>query len=175
MRKFYWIIVTLVMLALTSCRTAQWHLDKAIDKGVVITPKTVTVTDTFTIDGIDSIITVEVKSPCPEIEIPKPRWRVRFDNRRFNDSMKVMRKMYNDSLSFNLKTLREENDMKTDSLNIMRKIIEAQERTERTTVRKENKKRNWWLFWLGFSIGVAAMIALRYFWGRFKKIIFPEN
>lgn len=172
MKKIYLVIF---LFSLVGCRTAQWHLDKAVDKGATFPENTVEITvhDTLRIDGKDSIVVRNVVVPCPDIEVPKTRWEVRFDNKRFGDSLKYMRKMYNDSLDHEVKVLKLNNSLLSDSLKEARKIKKYEEKTERTTVRKENKRS--WLFWLGLVVGVVVTLGLVYVFNRFKKVIFPEN
>lgn len=155
------LVFATMSVLLVSCKSAQWHFNKALDKGLVIEPETVevTVTDTLTINGKDSIIERTVEVPCPEVEAPKTRWEVRFDNRRFRDSMRFMRKFYSDSLTHELKKIKDNNDLLSDSLKEARKIKKFEERTERTTVRQENKRSLWWLWML---IGAALTIGVQY-------------
>jgi hypothetical protein len=170
------IIVSLLLGLLMSCMTAEKHLEKFYDKGGKLEPveRVVTVHDTIPgADGKDSIVERLIEVPCPEPEPPKTRWEVRFDNKRFKDSLKYMRKMRNDSLDHVIDVLEENNALLSDSLKEARKIAKYEEKTDRTTIRKENKRS--WLFWLGLTIGVIVTLGLVYVFSRFKKVIFPEN
>jgi hypothetical protein len=139
---------------MSSCSTTQ-HLNKFYKKGGKIeqVEKTVTIYDTIKgKDGKDSIIFRNVNVECPE-PIIKTRWKVRFNNKRFLDSLKVIRIQYKDSLRYALRTLRIElkNDYKT---------VKSNDKTQRTTTRQENK-RSWWLFWLGLAVGIIIMLLIK--------------
>jgi hypothetical protein len=89
---------------LMSCRDAKYHLDKFYSKGGKITCDTIYVEkiDTLVVkgkDGKDSLIyiTKQVPCNCPQVTI-ETRWKTRFDNKRFADSMEVIADMYADSL-----------------------------------------------------------------------------
>ena len=154
----------LLILILCSCSATQ-HLNKFYKKGGKIeqVPKVVTLTDTVTINGKDSIIYHKVNIECPE-PIIKTRWKVRFNNKRFLDSLKVMRIQYKDSLRYALRTLRIElkNDYKT---------IKSNDKTKRTTTRQENK-RSWWLFWLGLAVGIIIMLLIKILIRYLKTFVF---
>lgn len=144
----------LLILILCSCSATQ-HLNKFYKKGGKIeqVEKTVTIHDTIKgKDGKDSIIFRTVNVECPE-PIIKTRWKVRFNNKRFLDSLKVIRIQYKDSLRYALRTLRIElkNDYKT---------VKSNDKTKRTTTRQENK-RSWWLFWLGLAVGIIIMLIIK--------------
>tara|TARA_R110001592_G_scaffold298074_1_gene568642 strand:- start:11689 stop:12156 length:468 start_codon:yes stop_codon:yes gene_type:complete len=154
--------------------TAQKHLEKFYDKGGKLEPTEVEVVVNDTIpgaDGKDSIIERLIEVPCPEPIAPKTKWEVRFDNKRFKDSLKYIRKVYNDSLDHELKALRSSNAFLSDSLTEARKVSRYKNKTDRTTVRKENKSS--WLFWLGLVVGIIITLALVCVVMRFKKFILP--
>ena len=154
--------------------TAQKHLEKFYNKGGKLEPTEVEVVVYDTIpgaDGKDSIIERLIEVPCPEPIAPKTKWEVRFDNKRFKDSLKYIRKVYNDSLDHELKVLRSSNALLSDSLTEARKVSRYKNKTDRTTVRKENKSS--WLFWLGLVVGIIITLALVYVVMRFKKFILP--
>ena len=155
----------LLILILCSCSATQ-HLNKFYKKGGKIeqVEKTVTIHDTIKgKDGKDSIIFRNVNVECPE-PIIKTRWKVRFNNKRFLDSLKVMRIQYKDSLRFALRTLRIElkNDYKT---------VKSNDKTKRTTTRQENK-RSWWLFWLGLAVGIIIMLIIKILIRYLKTFVF---
>ena len=101
-RNPLWLIILiygLVLLWACSC-TPEYHLNKFVKKGGKIEPVTKTVTITDTIkgkDGRDSIIFREVPCVCPD-PVVETRWKVRFDLKRFNDSLDNVRSLYRDSL-----------------------------------------------------------------------------
>lgn len=144
-----------LILILCSC-TATHHLDKFYKKGGKIeqVEKTITIHDTIKgKDGKDSLIfkTVTVECPQPTIET---RWKTRFSNKRFKDSLKVVRIQYKDSLRYALRNAK--NELKTQVKN-----IKSSEKTKRTETRQENK-RSWWLFWLGLGVGFLIKMLLKY-------------
>ena len=133
----------------------QFHLEKFYNKGGEIeqVEKTVTIHDTIKgKDGKDSIIYRTVNIDCPE-PIIETRWKVRFDNRRFKDSLNSVRTQYKDSLKYALRTYK--NELKTEV-----KTVKSNDKTKRTVTRQENK-RSWWLFWLGLAVGVIIMLLIK--------------
>lgn len=150
------------------CRTAQWHLDKAVDKGAKFYTEIVTVSVHDTVQGKhgkDSIITRNINIPCPDIEVPKVKWEVRFDNKRFKDSLKHIRLIYNDSLDNAFKTLRNTNKLLSDSLVQARKVSKYEQRAVKAVSRHKNRSL-WWL-WMLFG-GIIAF-ALVYIYVRLKR------
>ena len=133
------------MFTLNSCGP-QYHLEKFYKKGGKITCDTVYVTKTDTVrikgkDGKDSLIYITTTLPCncPEATV-ETRWRTRFDNRRFKDSLEIISKMYKDSLKYMTKQNRV--NQKFGS-----KEHKQTEKTNRTQFRQENKSFPWlWLF-----------------------------
>lgn len=141
----------IMLLILCGC-SASHHYNKAIKKGLKLEPtnKIITVTDTLTINGKDSIIERLITVDCPE-PIIQTKWRVRFDNKRFKDSLKIFRRMYSDSLRYALKTSKTK-----------QKENKANNKTKRTQLRQENKRNLWWL-WLiiGFVLSFVTKIFLK--------------
>jgi len=112
-------IVLIMMALLTSCHDAKYHLDKFYKKGGVITCDTIYVSKTDTLvvkgkDGKDSLvyITKQVPCNCPQATV-ETRWKTRFDNKRFADSMKIMARMYDDSLAAAVKINKQDNKAET--------------------------------------------------------------
>jgi hypothetical protein len=143
----------LLTLILSSC-SSIYHYNKFIDKGGKLSnvPKVVTLTDTVTINGKDSIIYRKINIDCPEPVI-ETRWKTRFDNNRFKDSLSSVRTQYKDSLRFALRTYK--NELKTEV-----KTVKSNDKTKRTVTRQENK-RSMWLFWLGLAVGVIIMLLIK--------------
>ena len=130
------------------------HLTKAVKKGykVETVTKEVRLTDTLIINGKDSIIERLVKVDCPEPVI-ETKWRVRFDNKRFKDSLRTVKQMYSDSLKTSIRTAK-----------IDKAINKQDEKTARTVVRQENKCSFWWLWLLiGFAINFILKFILRFY------------
>jgi hypothetical protein len=71
--------------------------------------------------------------------VPKTRFLVRMDNKRMNDSLKHMRKMYGDSLKAAVKINKQDN---------------------KAVIKTRKKSPN--LFLLGFITGVFSVIIIRY-------------
>lgn len=147
------ITVGILVAIMVGCSAAH-HLNKFYKKGGKIeqVEKTVTITDTITVNGKDSIVFRVVKLECPE-PIIETRWKTRFDNKRFKDSLKVVRIQYKDSLKFAVRTAK--NELKNDY-----KVVKSNDKTKRTITRQENK-RSWWLFWLGLAAGVIVMLLVK--------------
>ena len=115
--------------------------------------------DTFKVSTVDTMW-IEGK-PYPVITykdslVPKlvtqyvPKWKVRFDNRRFNDSLRHIRKVYDDSLKASIK-------MHDDSLKAKVKI---NKQDNKAVIKTKKKSPN--LFLLGFITGVFSVIIIRY-------------
>ena len=140
--------ITLIMIALlTSCHDAKYHLDKFYKKGGVITCDTIYVekTDTLVIkgkDGRDSLIyiTKQVPCNCPQATV-ETRWKTRFDNKRFADSMKIIAKMYDDSLSAAIKMNKQDNKAQTTQIKY-----------------KERAGFPWWLLFLSLILIIILFI-----------------
>lgn len=136
----------IIIMLLSSC-SATHHFNKAIDKGLKIDTitKTIETTDIITINGKDSIITRLIDVDCPE-PIIETRWKVRFDNRRFKDSLKMFRRIYSDSLDNAYKSLKNDN------------------RTDRYITRRETRRSTWYI-WLisGLVIGLTLKFLLKIF------------
>ena len=138
---------------LSSC-SMNHHLTKAVKKGykVETVTKEVRLTDTLTINGKDSIVERLVKVDCPDPVI-ETKWRVRFDLKRFKDSLQTVKQMYSDSLKASIKTAR-----------IDKAVNKQDEKTARTVVRQENKRSFWWLWLLiGFAINFILKFILRFY------------
>ena len=136
----------IIIILLSSC-SATHHFNKAIDKGLKMDTitKTIETIDTITINGKDSIITRLIDVDCPE-PIMETRWKVRFDNRRFKDSLKIFRRIYSDSLDNAYKSLKNDN------------------RTDRYITRRETRRSTWYI-WLisGLVIGLTLKFLLKIF------------
>ena len=136
----------IILLLLSSC-SATYHYNKAVDKGLKMDTitKTIEATDTLTINGKDSIITRLINVECPE-PVVETKWKVRFDNKRFKDSLKIYGKMYSDSLDNAYKSLKNTN------------------KTDRYTTRRETRRSKWYIWLLsGLVIGLTLKFLLRIF------------
>ena len=113
----------ILILCLTSC-SVNYHLNKAIKKGY----RCDTITDTIRVIKVDSFLVKTTDTMYWEkiytshdtiikyktSYIPKTRYEIRFDYKRFNDSLRTVRQMYKDSLRNALKS--RENDLKKERI-----------------------------------------------------------
>ena len=147
-------LIFLALHLLFSCGAERLH-QKAVDKGYVHTIHV----DTFKVSTVDTMW-IEGK-PYPVITykdsiVPKlidnyiPKWKVRFDNKRFNDSLKYIQKVYRDSLKAEIK-------MHDDSLNA---VIKINKQDNKTVIKTRKKGPN--LFLIGFITGIFSVIIIRY-------------
>jgi hypothetical protein len=155
-------LIFLALHLLFSCGAERLH-QKAVDKGYVHTIHV----DTFKVSTVDTMW-IEGK-PYPVITykdsiVPKlidnyiPKWKVRFDNKRFNDSLKYIQKVYRDSLKAEIK-------MHDDSLDAAVKI---NKQDNKTVIKTRKKGPN--LFLIGFITGIFSVIIVRYAINKtFKK------
>lgn len=83
----------------------------------------------------------------------KTKWQYRFDNKRFKDSLSVVKRMYSDSLRYAFKSQKSNNKKEA-------KVSKHENKTKRTEIRRESRSR--WFLWLviGFFIGVVVTIIL---------------
>ena len=129
----------LIALLLSSC-SPQWHFERAQKKGLIIDPVYETILKLDTIkgeNGKDSIVYTpeHIVKFYPKYQT---KWKTRFDNRRFNDSLKHYRTIYKDSLSYALRTTKNEN---------------------KTEVKEKRIESNWKSF-LIFGIFIGAIFSL---------------
>jgi hypothetical protein len=136
-------LIFIVLHLLLSCGAERLH-QKAVNKGYVHTIHV----DTFKVATVDTMW-VEGK-PYPVIAYKDsivhtldikyiPKWKVRFDNRRFNDSLKHIRKVYTDSLKAEIKINKQDN---------------------KAVIKTRKKGPN--LFLIGFITGIFSVIIIRY-------------
>jgi hypothetical protein len=147
MKQIALIFVTVHLLFACSL---NYHLNKAIKKGY----KCEEVSDTIKISSVDSfpvivhdsIVWEKVSVQKDTIirykqsELPKKRYEIRFDNKRFNDSLKAVKSMYSDSLEAEIKINKQNNK----------------------SVIKTRPKKGSNLFLLGLSIGIILTLTLKY-------------
>lgn len=121
-------IALIISLFIVSCKSGEELYKKANKRGFYVTCEADTVWRDSIIkgkDGEDSIIYV------PELVIKEvtnyvPKWKYRFDNERFEDSIKWVKRMYSDSLKYDTKVNRSENKVK------------------KVEIRQSNKAIAWW-------------------------------
>lgn len=100
---------------------------------------TITVlSDTIKINGKDSIIYRTFSTVCPDVQVPKTirqtKIELRFDHKKFEDSLKHIRMLQSDREDFLIDSLKQVG------------------KTDIKIKRVETKNR----FWIGFFIGVVA-------------------
>ena len=137
----YAVFLSVIIYHLSSC-SPTYHLNKFHKKGGKIECKGDTTTIVKTIkgkDGKDSLIYVPVTEYVPQIEY-KTKWQVRFDNKRFKDSLNVVRRMYKDSV---------------------RTVVKTEKIKGKTEVKVQRVKSRWWL-WL--IIGFALAHVIKWAW-----------
>ena len=147
-------LIFIALHLLFSCGAERLH-QKAVNKGYVhniyVDTFKVSTVDTMWVEGKPYPVTIYKDSLVPRLEIKYvPKWKVRFDNKRFNDSLKYIRKVYNDSLKAAIK-------MHDDSLDAAIKINEQDNKTVIKT-----RKRGPNLFILGLAIGIILTLITRY-------------
>jgi hypothetical protein len=146
MKRIALIIISLHLLF--SC-SVNYHLKKAIKKGY----RCDEISDTIQITSVDSIPYIVNDSIVWEkiitqkdtiilhktSYVPKTRFIVRMDNKRFKDSLKYIQKVYSDSLEASVKINKQDN----------KAVIKTRKRTPN-------------LFFLGFITGIFSVILFRY-------------
>jgi len=153
MKHFALIILSLHLLL--SCGAERLH-QKAVNKGYmhtihVDTFKVVTV-DTMWVEGKPYPVITYKDSIVPKLVTEYvPKWKVRFDNRRFNDSLRHIRKVYDDSLKASIK-------MHDDSLDAAVKINKQDNKVKIKTQKKKSPN----LFIYGLLTGVILMLLARF-------------
>jgi hypothetical protein len=113
----------IIFILLCSC-SVNYHLNKAFKKGY----RCDTITDTIRVVKVDSFLVKTTDTMYWEkiytshdtiikyktSYIPKTRYEIRYDYKRFNDSLHTIRLMYKDSLRNTLKTAK--NDVKRERI-----------------------------------------------------------
>jgi len=141
-------LIILSLHLLSSC-SVNYHLNKAIKKGYRCDEISDTISIT-TVDSIpyivnDSIVWEKIITQKDTIVfyktsyVPRTRFIVRMDNKRMNDSLKHMRKVYGDSLKAAVKINKQDNKVK---------------------IKTQKKKSNLFLF--GLVTGIILTLVTRY-------------
>ena len=149
----------ILLLILTSC-SVNYHLNKAIKKGYRMeeSADTIRITsiDSFPVIVHDSIVWEKVLVQKDTIiryiapKLPKTRFQIRFDKKRFSDSLNTIRKMYSDSLDAAVKMHKQETKQNVQFI-----------KQKTRQIRHENKKgAN--LFLLGLVTGIILTLIVRY-------------
>lgn len=153
---FMWLalLISAVLIFLISACSPEYHKQKYFKKGGQFTCDidTLKIIDSVIVDGAtvykvrDSLV---VRTETKVI----PKWLVRFDNKRFDDSLKHIRTMY----------IKELNKLiKVDNNDVKEKRIEA----------RISKGWSWWqktLFGIGFTLlGVIIALIYSFIRGLFK-------
>lgn len=104
----YAIIVFIWSFLVFGC-SAEYHVKRAIDKGYDMSVKIDTIKIPYLVNvkikGKDTTLIMYKDSIVPKLVTEyKTKWKYRFDNKRFADSLAHIRAMYEDSLRNALKT-----------------------------------------------------------------------
>ena len=136
--------------------SAEYHMKKAVDKGFVLNVKIDTLRIpyfvTLKIKGKDTTLIRYKDSLIYQTKTEYvPKWRYRFDNKRFADSLAHIRAMYQDSLKNALKSQKVEAKKDNKTKKQTRKVIQSKNKNGFADAVK----------WVAFSIfGVAFILLL---------------
>lgn len=136
------LVLLVIIYSCSDAHQAQRGLKKFYKNGGKFNCDTtmIMLSDTIKINGKDSIIYRTFNSVCPDVVVPKTirqtRIELRFDHKKFEDSLKHVRKLYSSREEFLIDSLKQVG------------------KTEVKIKRVETKNR----FWIGFFIGVVASI-----------------
>jgi hypothetical protein len=152
MKRIALIIISLHLLY--SCGAERLH-QKAMNKGYVHTIHVdtfkVATVDTMWLEGKPYQVITYKDSIVHTLDVKYiPKWKVRFDNKRFNDSLKHIRKVYTDSLKAEIK-------MNSDSL---KAAVKINKQDNKAVIKTRKKGPN--LFLIGFITGIFSVILIRY-------------
>ena len=111
--------------------SAEYHMKKAVDKGFVLNVKIDTLKIpyfvTLKIKGKDTTLIQYKDSLIYQTKTEYvPKWRYRFDNKRFADSLAHIRAMYQDSLKNALKSQKVEARKDNKTKKQTRKVIQSE-------------------------------------------------
>jgi hypothetical protein len=133
-------ILLLILVGCSDAHQAQKGLKKFYKNGGKFNCDTtmIMMSDTIKINGKDSIIYRTFNTVCPDVQVPKTirqtKIELRFDYKKFDDSLKHIRKLYSSREDFLIDSLKQVG------------------KTDIKIKRVETKNR----FWIGFFIGVVA-------------------
>jgi len=134
------LVLLVIIYSCSDAHQAQRGLKKFYKNGGKFNCDTtmIMLSDTIKINGKDSIIYRTFNTVCPDVQVPKTirqtKIELRFDHKKFDDSLKHVRKMYSSREEFLIDSLKQVG------------------KTEVKIKRVETKNR----FWIGFFIGVVA-------------------
>jgi len=168
MKKGIIISISLSLLLLISCKTAQQHIEaadkhtqKAVMKGAVITKDSDTVTvDNIIIDTVSVNDTTYITKTITKVITEKGEIRY-ITKRDKRVEAKLEERIRKDSIEIVKLTIRKNARVDVNS-------VKQQGKTDRTVSRQENKKNKWWLFIIiGIMIGIASTIATKLLINKF--------
>jgi len=134
------LVLLVILYSCSDAHQAQRGLKKFYRNGGKFNCDTtmIMMSDTIKINGKDSIIYRTFNTVCPDVQVPKTirqtKIELRFDHKKFDDSLKHVRKMYSSREDFLIDSLKQVG------------------KTEVKIKRVETKN----LFWIGFFIGMVA-------------------
>ncbi len=160
----------IILLLLTSCSTTSL-MKRYVKRGGTFeqVDKIVTVRDTIQgADGKDSIVFRDLIVPCPDPVI-ETRWKTRielkFDNKRFNDSLDHYKDLYLIGRKYDLRT--DKNDGWTDRVDI--KQSAKVEKNENNNETKQIKaKWNVWIILISLVMGWLLPKIAQRAWKKWK-------
>lgn len=142
-------LISVYLLVLLSGCSVKHYEKKFYQKGgkFECEPRIISRVDTLITASGDTIFNTVYKTVYePKIEY-RTKWQVRFDNKRFKDSLDFIKLMYKDSLKYTFKSQKS-----ADKKEI--KKSKYTEHTNRVKTRKENKNDWWYWLILGMPLGV---------------------
>lgn len=131
-------LIFLVLLTITSCKTAEDHLNLFYKKGGKIDTQSDTIIQRDTILGPKGEIRIIEHTKVVEKFVPYevPRWKVRKDNRRFTDSLKFETK----KLNTEIKRLKLENQQESNNNKTAIKLKDKEIKSLKLTLRNKTKE-----------------------------------
>lgn len=115
---------------------------------------------------IDSL-NVEFKKHKSDNAIIK--YEIKFDSKKFNDSLKTIRKMYSKSIGLEIKELNSQLKMEKELTTRLKAELSLEKSKDKQANKTQRAKLNrWWLFIFGFCTCLILMIALKLFWKTIK-------
>jgi hypothetical protein len=145
MRRIMFVILVLSIIGLMGCHDSKYHLDKFYKKGGKFTCDTTLVEVPTYIKGADGKIdTIIKKVPCncPEVEVPKTRFEIRFDHKRFKDSLAFVKNMAKSRENFIIDSLQTQNKKETALGKAQAKVDKQAEKTKKAAIKGETKWQN---------------------------------
>jgi len=139
------IIYSIILLLFLSSCSSQWHLKRAIEKGAELQTVTQIKHDTTWISEHHYTIDTSTYEHTIVKYVPKTKTELRFDYKRFRDSLKGSQKRFKDSL-------RHYRAIYSDSLRNALKTSKIENRTERKKDNRINRILWWFMIFFIFIL-----------------------